>query len=108
MDTLKKTADNTEFVDKIPSDLSILPLRNTVAYPFAILPLVVGVPRSINLIENALQKNRVIGLVATKDPSIEEPQPGQIYRIGTVAKIVGVERPITRNKWWFRVWSDVV
>ena len=92
MDTLKKTADNTEFVDKIPSDLSILPLRNTVAYPFAILPLVVGVPRSINLIENALQKNRVIGLVATKDPSIEEPQPGQIYRIGTVAKIVGVVR----------------
>jgi ATP-dependent Lon protease len=92
MDTLKKTGDNTEFVDKIPSDLSILPLRNTVAYPFAILPLVVGVPRSINLIENALQKNRVIGLVATKDPSIEEPQPGQIYRIGTVAKIVGVVR----------------
>ena len=83
---------NNELVEKIPSELSILPLRNTVAFPFAMLPLVVGIPRSIKLIENALEDNRVIGLVAVKDPSIEEPQPGQIHEIGTVAKVSGVLR----------------
>ncbi len=92
MVTLSQNSDNAEYVDKIPSDLSILPLRKTVAYPFTMLPLVVGVPRSIKLIENAIEENRVIGLVAIKDPSIEEPQPGQIYETGTVAKVSGIVR----------------
>ena len=92
MVTFIQNSDNSELVEKIPSEISILPLRNTVAYPFAMLPLVVGVPRSIKLIENAIEDNRLIGLVAIKDPSIEEPQPGQIYEIGTVAKVSGVIR----------------
>ena len=45
----------------IPPDVSILPLRNTVAFPFMILPLSVGVPRSIKLVEETLQGNRLIG-----------------------------------------------
>jgi ATP-dependent Lon protease len=77
---------------KIPKDLPILPLRNTIAYPFAILPLVIGVPRSIELIEDALEGDRLIGLVAMKDPSIPEPQPDQIYSIGTVAMVSQVTR----------------
>jgi ATP-dependent Lon protease len=92
MVTLIQNSNNEELVERIPSEVSILPLRNTVAYPFAMLPLVVGVPRSIKLIEDAIEGNRVIGLVAIKDPSIEEPQPGQIYEIGTVAKVSGVVR----------------
>jgi len=92
MVTLIQNNKNNELVEKIPSELSILPLRNTVAFPYSMLPLVVGVPRSIKLIENALEDNRVIGLVAVKDPSIEEPQPGQIHEIGTVAKVSGVLR----------------
>jgi len=71
----------------VPHDLPMLPLRNTIAYPFAVLPLVIGIPRSIRLIEDALEGDRLIGLLAMKDPSIAEPQPGQIHETGTVAMI---------------------
>ena len=81
MDHFITSDNNTKQMIKIPKDLPILPLRNTIAYPFAILPLVIGVPRSIELIEDALEGDRLIGLVAMKDPSIPEPQPDQIYSI---------------------------
>jgi ATP-dependent Lon protease len=92
MATYKRYDDNEEVVANVPSDISVLPLRNTVAYPFAVLPLVVGVRRSIKLVQEALEGNRLIGLVAMKDASIEEPQPGQVYEVGTLAKISGVVR----------------
>jgi len=97
MKNFKQTYESDELVPDIPSDLSILPLRNTVAYPFSVVPLVVGVPRSLKLIEDALEGNRVIGLIAMKDPSIEEPQPDQVYKIGTAAKISGVVRTPNNN-----------
>ena len=90
MSSLIKPEDHSEYIAKIPSDLPILPLRNTVAYPFSILPLVVGVPRSVQLIKDALKGDRLIGLVAMKDPAIEEPEPGQIYEVGTVARVFHV------------------
>ncbi len=97
MENFKQPYEGDDLVADIPSELSILPLRNTVAYPFSVVPLVVGVPRSIKLIEDALEGNRVIGLIAMKDPSIEEPQPGQVYEIGTAAKISGVVRAPNNN-----------
>jgi len=81
----KKPANDAERVASIPSDLPILPLRNTVAYPLSVLPLVVGVPRSVKLIEDSLEGNRLIGLLTIKDASIEEPGPGQVYEFGPVA-----------------------
>jgi len=84
--------NDAERVDSIPKELSILPLRNTIAFPFSILPLAVGIPRSVKLVEEALEKDRLIGLLAVKDSSIEEPEPGQIYEIGTVAKVHQVHR----------------
>ena len=92
MVTIIETEDNTEVVKSIPEELPILPLRNTVAFPLSALPLVVGIPRSVKLIEDAQKENRLIGLLATKDPSIEEPKPGQIYETGTVAKLYHVVR----------------
>lgn len=71
----------------LPAELPILPLRNTVAFPFTILPLSIGIPRSVRLIEEARQGERLIGLVAMKDPQIEEPQPGQVHEVGTIARI---------------------
>ena len=97
MANFKQLDDNDELIANIPTELSILPLRNTVAYPFSVMPLVVGIPRSIKLIEKALEGDRVIGLVTMKDPSIEEPQPGQVYEIGTAAKISGVVRAPNNN-----------
>jgi ATP-dependent Lon protease len=82
-----KLNNNDELLANIGSELPILPLRNTVAYPFTVISLVVGVTRSIKLIEDALKGNRIIGLVSSKYPSVEEPKPGQIYETGTVARI---------------------
>ncbi len=84
--------DNRAIVDAIPEEIPILPLRNTVAYPFAVLPLAVGIPRSVKLIEDAFQGDRLVGLASMQDPSIEEPMPGQIHEVGTVAKIQRVQR----------------
>ena len=73
-------------------ELPILPLRNTVPYPFVVLPLAVGVPRSMRLVDEAFAGDRIVGLVAMKDPSIEEPQPGEVYEGGTIAKLDRVTR----------------
>ncbi len=76
----------------IPKNLPILPLRNTVAFPHAVLPLSVGIPRSVKLIEEAMRGDRIIGLVSMKDPSVQEPNPDQVYETGTVARIERVMR----------------
>ncbi len=76
----------------IPSELPILPLRNTVAFPFSMMPLAVSIPRSVNLVNDALKGDRLIGLVGMKYPEIEEPLPGQTYEVGTIAKVEHVTR----------------
>ena len=55
-----------ELVAKIPEELPILPLRNTVAFPYIVMPLAVGIPRSVKLIEESDKHDRMIGLVAMK------------------------------------------
>lgn len=73
--------------DLLPDALPILPLRNLVALPMAVIPLAVGIPRSVRLIEDAMTGARLIGLAAMRDPEIEEPRPDEIYQTGTVALI---------------------
>jgi len=75
-----------------PRELPILPLRNMVAYPLSVVPLLVGIPRSVKLIEDALNGDKLIGLVGMPDSSIEKPQPGQTYEVGTVARVDRVIR----------------
>jgi len=87
MANLMKPDTVIEGIENFPDVLPILPLRNTVGYPFSMMPLMIGVPRSIKLMEDAMEGDRLVGLVAMKDPSIEEPSPGQIYEVGTIAKI---------------------
>ncbi len=90
----KKNAYN---IKDISREISILPLRNTVVYPLSIVPLLVGIKRSIRLVEDALKDDHVIGLATMKDSSIDEPQPGQIYEIGTLAKIDRVRKDPDNN-----------
>ncbi len=78
-------AENIEVV--IPDELPILPLRGVVVYPQTIIPLTVGQPRSIKLVDEVVSGNRMIGLVTSKDPSLETPGPDDIYRVGTIASI---------------------
>ncbi len=80
-------SDQMDAIKLIPTELPILPLRNTVIFPSAVTPIVVGIPRSIKLIEEAVERNRLIGLVAMQDPNIEEPGPSQVYEVGTVGFI---------------------
>lgn len=89
--------DTTNIDVEINSELPILPLRNAVVYPLSVQPLLVGIPRSIKLVEDAAAGNRIIGLVTMKDPSVEIPQPGEIHEIGTVAKISGVIKADKNN-----------
>ncbi len=72
---------------ELPTELPILPLRNMVAYPMSVIPLLVGIPRSVKLIEDVFSGDKFVGLVAMPDSSIETPHPGQTHEVGTLAKV---------------------
>ena len=84
--------EQTTRLTTIPENLPILPLRSTLAYPFSVMPLAIGIPRSMRLIEEALQGERLLGLVGMPDAKVEEPMPGQMYETGTMANIQNVTR----------------
>jgi ATP-dependent Lon protease len=71
----------------IPETLAILPLRGVVVYPLTAVPLTVGQPRSVRLIDDAVAGQRVIGLVASTDPELETPSPEQLHGTGTAAVV---------------------
>ncbi|UCF59991.1 MAG: endopeptidase La [Anaerolineaceae bacterium] len=70
---------------EIPDELPILPLRGVVVYPLTAVPLTIGQPRSIRLVDDVVAGERLIGLVASRKPELELPQPEDLYRYGTVA-----------------------
>ncbi|HPH95909.1 MAG TPA: endopeptidase La [Anaerolineaceae bacterium] len=67
--------------------LAILPLRGMVVFPQTIVPLTIGQPRSIRLIDDAVAGDQQIGLLASKIPELETPNPGELFTIGTMAKV---------------------
>ena len=77
-----------DLIGRIPSQLPILPLRGLVVYPETAVPLSIGQPRSIRLVDDVLSADdRLIGLVTSKDPQNEHPGPDDLYRVGTVASV---------------------
>lgn len=74
----------------LPEALPILPLRNMVLFPGVVIPITAGRDKSIKLINDANAKGKIIGVVAQKDESVEEPGPDDINTIGTVARILRV------------------
>ncbi len=78
-------SEGREDSPEIPEELPILPLRGVVVYPMMWLPLTVGQPRSIRLVDQAVLENRIIGLVASKVPEKDEPSPEEVYDVGTAA-----------------------
>jgi len=75
-------------IGRIPSELPILPLRGLVVYPETAVPLSIGQPRSIRLVDDVLSADdRLIGLVTSKNPEDELPGPDGLYRVGTVASV---------------------
>ncbi len=72
----------------IPDSLPVLPLRNTVLFPGVVLPITVGRDKSIKAVNDAYKLDKLIGVLAQKDANIEEPEPKDLCKIGTVARIV--------------------
>jgi ATP-dependent Lon protease len=82
-------AENGESPEiNIPEELPLLAVRDIVVFPNMILPLFVGRESSILAIEAALAQDRLIFLVTQRDPEIDDPQPSDIYDIGTVCLIM--------------------
>src|SRR6185295_18739888 len=70
-----------------PTELALLPLRDTILFPHAILPLAVARESSVALVHEALRERRVIGVVTQRDPSIDEPVESDLFRIGTLTHV---------------------
>src|SRR6185369_16711280 len=73
---------------EIPDVLPLLPIRDIVIYPYMMLPLFVGRDVSIRAVEESLSRNRLIFLVSQKNSSEENPAPGDIHQVGTIASIM--------------------
>jgi ATP-dependent Lon protease len=72
---------------ELPGALPVLPLKDMVTFPDALTPLAVGQPRSIKLVNDVLSGERMVAMVASRDPEIDEPGPGDVYGVG-VAGVV--------------------
>ena len=73
---------------EIPETIPLLPIRDIVIYPYMMLPLFVGRDISIQAVEEALARDRLIFLVAQKNSAEDNPSPNDIYGVGTVASIL--------------------
>jgi len=73
---------------RLPKELPIIALRNTVLFPFVVLPITVSRDISVKAIEYAIKHDGLIGVLAQKDASNDNPTTENIFQVGTVAKIV--------------------
>src|SRR5713226_6529540 len=87
-----RNQQNDEEPLSIPDELPILPLKDTVIYPYAVQPLGVGQERSIHLIDEVMRGSRLVVLVAQKSADIEQAGPDDIFKIGTVSRIARMIR----------------
>ncbi|HUS17310.1 MAG TPA: LON peptidase substrate-binding domain-containing protein, partial [Chloroflexia bacterium] len=76
----------------IPVELPIVPLKDTVIFPFVGAPLAVGQERTLKLMDDAVVGNRLVGFVASKDSSIDNPMPDEAYDVGVVGAIMRMMR----------------
>ena len=86
------TSEDEEALNKeaLPESIPILPLKNTVLFPGVVIPITASRDKSIELIKDANKGDKVIGVVAQKDKSTENPELKDIYDLGTVAQILRV------------------
>jgi len=75
--------------DSVP----ILPLRNSVLFPMSVVPINVGRPRSVRLVEDLLGRDRaLVGVISQRSPETDEPTFKELYSVGTIARVVKVIR----------------
>jgi ATP-dependent Lon protease len=73
---------------EIPKELPVLPLRNTVLFPGVVLPITVGRDKSIKAVNDAYKSDKLIGVLAQKDSTVEDPTVTDLEDVGTVARII--------------------
>src|SRR5215467_2521019 len=73
--------------EPLPDALPVLPLRETVTFPDTLTPLAVGQERSVKLVNDVLGANRMLAMVAARDPEDEEPGPKDLYEVGVVGVV---------------------
>ena len=71
----------------VPDALPVLPLRDAVVFPLTAAPLAVAQPRSVRVVDDVMRSNRLLALVAQRDPKVEPAKPEDLYRVGTVGVI---------------------
>jgi ATP-dependent Lon protease len=84
--------DFGEKMPVIPDTLSILPVRSLVIYPGTVLPLTIGRPSSIKLMDETLPQSKIIGLLTQRDENKEEPAAQDLYSVGTAAIVLKLLR----------------
>jgi len=86
------TPEDEEIInnESVPETLPILPLRNTVLFPGVVIPITAGRDKSIELINDANKSDKIIGVVAQRNESVEQPGIKDIYHTGVVAQILRV------------------
>jgi len=73
---------------QVPDELPVLSLRNNVLFPGVVLPIAIGRTKSIKLIRDAYDGDRIVGAVAQIDPEIEDPRFADLHKIGTIGHII--------------------
>jgi ATP-dependent Lon protease len=74
-------------LSEVPTELGLLPLRDTLLFPHAILPLAVAREGSVNLVNEAVKERKVIGVVTQRDPAVDEPSESDLFTVGTLTHI---------------------
>lgn len=82
----RSNLSDPDMVD-IPAELPVLPLRGLVVYPQTAIPLTVGQPRSITLVDDVVAGDRLVALVTAFNPEQEKPGPNEVHTVGTLAAI---------------------
>jgi ATP-dependent Lon protease len=85
---MNKNIEEKEPEFAIPARLGILPIRDTVIYPYMVSPLVIAREKSVRLIDDALSRNRIIGIVSQKKAEIDSPTTQDLYQFGVAATIL--------------------
>ncbi|ASB48803.1 endopeptidase La [Alkalitalea saponilacus] len=76
--------------EKVPDVIPILPLRNTVLFPGVIFPISIGREKSLQLVRDVQKSKGVLGAVCQKDHKTEDPVPEDLYRVGTIARVLKI------------------
>jgi len=88
MATLIRAEDKVELPDRLP----VVALRDLVFFPYIVLPILIGRRRSVAALEEARSSDDLVLLVAQRDPGVDDPGTNELFRVGTIARLVQVSQ----------------